>query len=147
VGQHLGKLAIILLCIYIMVGRMYKSKFEETIAEYYNLHDKYEIESIPYKIESNYNPDFKVSDTVYIETKGFFKDQDRRKIVAVKNQHPELTVIMFFQDSTVKLRKKGKMTYGDWCNKYNIPWFCWKTKPPTPRIFNLAIKSASHKSL
>lgn len=123
---------------------MFKSKFEEEISNFYGFDGQYEVQAIPYTIESNYNPDFKVSETVFIETKGFFKDSDRRKMLAVIRQHPEIKIIMFFQDSTVKLRKKGKMTYGEWCDKNGIEWFCWKTKRPTKRILSMAIKSSSN---
>lgn len=123
---------------------MFKSKFEKEVSTFYGLNDAYEIEAIPYVIESKYNPDFKLAKNVFLETKGFFKDSDRRKILAVVKQHPDKKIIMFFQDSTVKLRKKGKMTYGEWCDKNGIDWFCWKTKRPTKRILNMAIKSSSN---
>lgn len=123
---------------------MFKSKFEEEVSTFYGLNDAYEIEAIPYVIESKYNPDFKLAKNVFLETKGFFKDSDRRKILAVVRQHPDKKIIMFFQDSTVKLRKKGKMTYGEWCDKNGIDWFCWKTKRPTKRILSMAIKSSSN---
>lgn len=123
---------------------MFKSKFEEEVSTFYGLNDAYEIEAIPYVIESKYNPDFKLAKNVFLETKGFFKDSDRRKILAVVRQHPDKKIIMFFQDSTVKLRKKGKMTYGEWCDKNGIDWFCWKTKRPTKRILSVAIKSSSN---
>lgn len=123
---------------------MFKSKFEKEVSTFYGLNDAYEIEAIPYVIESKYNPDFKLAKNVFLETKGFFKDSDRRKILAVVRQHPDKKIIMFFQDSTVKLRKKGKMTYGEWCDKNGIDWFCWKTKRPTKRILNMAIKSSSN---
>lgn len=123
---------------------MFKSKFEKEVSTFYGLNDAYEIEAIPYVIESKYNPDFKLAKNVFLETKGFFKDSDRRKILAVVKQHPDKKIIMFFQDSTVKLRKKGKMTYGEWCDKNGIDWFCWKTKRPTKRILSVAIKSSSN---
>lgn len=123
---------------------MFKSKFEKEVSSTYGLNDSYEIEAIPYVIESKYNPDFKLAKNVFLETKGFFKDSDRRKILAVVKQHPDKKIIMYFQDSTVKLRKKGKMTYGEWCDKNGIEWFCWKTKRPTKRILNMAIKASSN---
>lgn len=123
---------------------MFKSKFEEEVSNFYGLIDSYEVEAIPYIIESKYNPDFKLAKNVFLETKGFFKDSDRRKILAVIKQHPEKKIIMYFMDSRVKLRKNGKMTYGEWCDKNNIEWFCWKTKRPTKRILNMVIKASSN---
>ena len=123
---------------------IYKSKFEEEVSNTYDLKATYEMEAIPYVIESKYNPDFKLAKDVFLETKGFFKDSDRRKILAVIKQHPDKKIIMYFQDSRVKLRKNGKMTYGEWCDKNNIMWFCWKTKRPTKRILNMAIKASTN---
>lgn len=122
----------------------YKSKFEETVAEFYKLHDVYEVEKVPYFLENNYNPDFKLNGSVYLEAKGFFKPSDRRKMLEVIKQHPEKTFIMFFQNSKVKLSRKSKTTYGDWCDKNNIQWFCWETKRPTKRVLNMAAKFAAH---
>ena len=68
---------------------MFKSKFEEDVSNAYNLTDTYEVMQLPYIIESIYNPDFKLADNVFLETKGFFKDSDRRKILAVVKQHPD----------------------------------------------------------
>ncbi len=116
----------------------YKSKFEEEVAEFYKLHDKYEVEKLEYQLINNYNPDFKLKKNVYLEAKGFFKPSDRRKMLEVMKQHPDKVFIMLFQDSRIKLSRKSKTTYGDWCDKHGIRWFCWKTKRPTKRILMLA---------
>ena len=121
----------------------YKSKFEEEVAETYKLHDVYEVEKIPYQLENNYNPDFKMTANVYLEAKGFFKPSDRRKMVEVMKQHPDKVFIMFFQDSRIRLSKKSKTTYGDWCDKQGIQWFCWKTKRPTKRVLTMAARNAT----
>ena len=122
----------------------YKSKFEEEVAEFYKLHDKYEVEKIPYFLENRYNPDFKMAENVFLEAKGFFKPSDRRKMLEVIKQHPEKRFIMFFQDSHVRLSRKSKTTYGDWCDKQKIQWFCWKYKRPTARVLKLAVKAATN---
>ena len=121
----------------------YKSKFEEEVAEFYKLHDKYEIEKIPYQLQNNYNPDFKLKENVFLEAKGFFKPSDRRKMLEVIKQYPEKKFIMLFQDSRVRLSRKSKTTYGDWCDKQGITWFCWKTKRPTKRVLNMAARVAA----
>lgn len=121
----------------------YKSKFEEEVANFYKLHDVYEVEKIPYFLENNYNPDFKMKENVYLEAKGFFKPSDRRKMLEVIKQHPDKRFIMFFQDSGVRLSRKSKTTYGDWCDKQGIQWFCWKHKRPTTRVLKLAVRNAA----
>lgn len=116
---------------------MFKSKFEEQVASFYKLQDKYEQSVIEYVLKNKYNPDFTLSENVYLETKGFFRDSDRRKILEVIKQHPDKKIVMFFQDSSVKLRKRGKMTYADWCDKHGIQWYCWKYKKPTKKVLSL----------
>lgn len=122
----------------------YKSKFEEMVAEFYHLHDRYEVEKVEYTLKNNYNPDFKMKENVYLEVKGFFKPSDRRKMLEVIKQHPTKKFIMFFQDSGVKLSRRSKTTYGDWCDKQGIQWFCWKHKRPTARVLKLAVKNATN---
>lgn len=122
----------------------FKSKFEEDIAKLYHLEKAYEVEKISYTLLNGYTPDFKLKDNVFLECKGFFKPSDRRKMLEVKNQHPNTTFIMYFQNSQVKLTKKSKTTYGDWCDKQGIKWFCWKTKKPTKRILSLAATASTN---
>jgi predicted nuclease of restriction endonuclease-like RecB superfamily len=124
----------------------FKSQFEKDVASFYKL-TNYETESIKYTLTNNYTPDFKIKNNVYIECKGFFKPSDRRKILEVIKQYPNIKLIMFFQNSKVKLGKRSKTTYGDWCSKHGIEWFCWKSKKPTKRVFNLVTSSSSDKSL
>ena len=73
----------------------FKSKFEETIATHFGIEDKYELDSIIYTLENKYTPDFKISDNTYLECKGFFKPSDRRKMVEVMKQHPNITFIIW----------------------------------------------------
>lgn len=122
----------------------FKSKFEEDIADFYKLHNKYETDKLEYELINIYNPDFTLKENSYLECKGFFKPSDRRKMLEVIKQHSDKQFIMFFQDARVKLSRKSKTTYGDWCDKHGIQWFCWKTKRPTKRVLNMAIKAASN---
>lgn len=122
----------------------FKSKFEEQVAELYDFSGTYEITKIAYTLTNVYTPDFTLKENVFLECKGFFKPSDRRKMLEVIKQHPDKTFIMLFQNSTVKLTKKSKTSYGDWCDKHGITWFCWKTKKPTKRVLLMAIKHASN---
>ena len=121
----------------------FKSKFEEEVASFYKL-KHYETEYIEYVLKNRYTPDFKLSEGVYLETKGFWKASDRRKMLEVKKQFPHLKIIMFFQNSGVKIGKRSKTTYGEWCDKNGIEWFCWKHKKPTKRILNLVASTTSN---
>lgn len=120
----------------------YKSKFEEEVAQFYSL-KHYETEYIEYTLTNKYTPDFKLKDKIFLETKGFWKTSDRRKMLEVKKQYPDIKIIMFFQNSGVKIGKRSKTNYGEWCDKHGIEWFCWKHKKPTKRILNLAASVTS----
>lgn len=99
----------------------YKSKLESTFAKTFKL--PYEKDKINYTIEHTYNPDWTVAENVFLETKGIFDFEDRRKTLAVKKQHPHITVALVFQNSKAKIYKGSKTTYAEWCNKHNVIWF------------------------
>jgi len=60
---------------------------------------QYETEKIPYVIAGHYIPDFIIHTSlgkIYIEAKGYFRPEAKRKMVAVKRQHPELDIRFVF---------------------------------------------------
>ncbi len=78
----------------------------------------YEIEKIPYVIHGYYNPDFVVTlpngNKFYIEAKGHFRPEAKRKMVAVKKLHPQLDIrILFYSKNRVYIR---------WAEKHGFPW-------------------------
>lgn len=86
--------------------------------------DGYETESLDYTIPSSnhkYTPDFKVGD-VYYETKGIWDSDDRKKMLLVRDQHPDKQFIMVFYNSNYKIYKGSKTTYAMWCDKHGIKW-------------------------
>ena len=103
----------------------YKSKLEERVAEELGDLATYEPDRV-YFIQPEkkrfYLPDFKIADKVYIETKGRFTSHDRMKHVWIKEQHPEITIYILFQNSSIRLSKTSKTTYGEWATKNGIPW-------------------------
>jgi predicted nuclease of restriction endonuclease-like RecB superfamily len=100
------------------------------------LNVSYEGCSFPYTIQKNYVPDFVVrtrsGKTIYIETKGWFRPEDRTKMRAVKLSNPTVDIRLVFPRDN-RLNKDSEMTYSMWCEKYgftyhiglNIPkrWF------------------------
>ena len=90
----------------------------------------FEAERFSYVTESKYTPDFFLQSGVIIECKGFFKPSDRRKMLAVKNQHPELDIRFVFQRNNT-LSKQSKTTYGDWCDKHGFLWCIYPDIPPS----------------
>lgn len=82
---------------------------------------EYEKHKIKYVIPASdhvYTPDFKLPNGIYVETKGRFVAEDRKKHLLIKEQHPNLDIRFVFQNSKNKIRKGSKTTYADWCNKY-----------------------------
>lgn len=76
-----------------------------------------------------YNPDWKIKENTYLETKGLFKSIDRAKHLHVKNQHPEIKIYLVFQNPNNKLNRSSKTTYGEWCDKHGIEWATIDTIP------------------
>ena len=92
---------------------------------------KYEYEStkIPYVIQHNYTPDFILPNGVYLECKGYWDADDRRKIKAVKTLNPDIDLRMVFQAPFNTISKKSKTTYAKYCEKLGIPWTSYANIP------------------
>jgi len=110
----------------------YRSKFEARIAASLirkNVSFSYESVLLPYEIKSKYCPDFVLKNGVLVETKGHFSQEDRRKMVAVKTQHPHLDIRLCFQNANEKIsKKKNSMRYFEWCDRHGFKW-CHKVIP------------------
>ncbi len=110
----------------------YRSKLEESVADLLQgLGVSYEYESIkvPYTIQHNYIPDFVLPNYVHLETKGYWDPKDRRKVLAVKRDNPDLDLRMVFQAPYNKISKGSKTTYAMWCEKHGIPWTSYHDIP------------------
>jgi hypothetical protein len=55
-----------------------------------------------------------------VETKGKFTDADRKKMLAVLSQNPDVRLVMVFSNADAKLRKGAKMSNREWCEKKGI---------------------------
>jgi hypothetical protein len=81
---------------------------------------QYELEKISYIVPASkhtYNPDFKLPNGIFIETKGRFVPADRKKHLFIKEQHPEFDIRFVFTSSKNKISKNSKTSYADWCDK------------------------------
>ena len=110
----------------------FRSKLEEKVATLLKeLGVSYEYEStqIPYVIQHNYTPDFVLPNYKYLEAKGYWAPEDRRKILAVKRDNPDVDLRMIFQSPYNTISKKSKTTYAQWCDKHDIPWTSYKDIP------------------
>lgn len=109
----------------------FRSSFEERIAKALskeNIPYLYEANGYNYQLLSKYTPDFFLANGVILEVKGFFKPTDRRKMLAVKEQHPDLDIRFVFQRNNT-LSKNSKTTYGDWCDKHGFLWCVYPHVP------------------
>jgi hypothetical protein len=66
-----------------------------------------------------YTPDFFLPNGIIIEAKGKWTIEDRKKMVNVIEQNPDLDIRMLFQYDN-KLNKRAKMRYSDWCERREI---------------------------
>lgn len=110
----------------------FRSGLERQVADLlnkFNVDFEYESLKVPYTIPHNYNPDFILANGICLETKGYWEAEDRRKILAVIQQNPELNLKMVFQDPNKKISKKSKTSYSAWCDKHGIQW-CSYAKIP-----------------
>lgn len=89
------------------------------------LDPKYESVQLKYEIPASshiYSPDFPLSSHIYIETKGLWKLEDRKKMLLLKEQYPDIDFRMVFYNANQKIKKGSKTTYGMWCDKNGIKW-------------------------
>ena len=110
----------------------FRSKLEERVATLLmTLGVSYEYEStkVPYTIQHNYTPDFVLPNYVHLEAKGYWAAEDRRIILAVKKDNPELDLRMVFQSPYNKISKRSKTTYAQWCDRHGIPWTAFHEIP------------------
>jgi hypothetical protein len=98
-----------------------RNKFEKRIHDELKslrLKFSYETEKLPYILECNYIPDFiiqlKSGKKIYIETKGHFRVEDKRKLAAIKKQYPDIDLRLVFYG----MSKKNST----WAIKHKIPY-------------------------
>ena len=101
----------------------FRSGLEEKVADLFvelGIKYEYESEKYDYTIAHSYTPDFKLPNGIYLECKGLWEPEDRRKIKAVIEQHPDIDLHGLLNFN--KISAKSKTTYAKWCDKHNIKW-------------------------
>lgn len=92
---------------------------------------KYEAkdEIITYTIpetKARYFPDFvfkkKTGDKMFIEIKGVWTLEDRKKHLLLKEQFPDKDIRLIFEKPNNKIKKNSKTTYGQWCDAKGLKW-------------------------
>lgn len=86
---------------------------------------EYESEKLEYTTSHTYKPDviveFRCGRKIYLEFKGYFKYEDRAKMLAVREAHPTLDIRFVFQkDQPSCLGKGSKTRPSEWAVKNNF---------------------------
>jgi len=89
---------------------------------------EYEKDTLPYSLHLNYKPDWKLGNKYYLEAKGKFDYTERRKLLAVLRDNPDVRVHMLFMRNQ-RLQKGSDKTYGSWCDDHGIPWSVFPDMP------------------
>lgn len=92
---------------------------------HYQLPFEYEMDTFPYIVERKYLADFYWREKgIVIETKGFFRQGDTQKYQSIGKCLPEGHELIFvLSDPRKKVRKGGKITMGQWCDKEGFKYF------------------------
>jgi hypothetical protein len=82
---------------------------------------------------ATYKPDFNLTlkdgSVLHVEYKGFLRNEDKRKMIAMKLQRPDLRIVFIFENANkpvqgAKKRKDGsKMSHAEWAEKYGYEWY------------------------
>ena len=102
----------------------YRSGLEKNVANDLNKRGVaflYEDERIPYVVERKYLPDFQLPNGIYIEAKGWFRDEDCRKMRLLKAQYPDKEFRFLFQNNNTKVQSK-RFTNAQWAEKYDFQY-------------------------
>jgi hypothetical protein len=86
---------------------------------------EYETEKLDYVLIRNYLPDFilKFDDgrKIYIETKGYLRGEDRAKLLAVRDRHPDLDLRLVFSKDN-RLNRKSRSRYSCWAKRHGFTY-------------------------
>ena len=100
-----------------------RNNFEKQVAVQLGQSYQYEAIKLGYVIHHHYIPDFTdLANKQIVEAKGRFVAEDRRKILAVKAQHPDWSIKMVFVNPHQTLSKASRTTYAVWCERNGIAW-------------------------
>lgn len=105
------------------INKEYRSGLEEEITkelEAAGIEYSYEKHYVDYTLPATkhrYLPDFVLGNGIIIEAKGVFDVEDRKKHLAIKEQHPDLDIRFVFTRAGAKISKTSKTTYAMWCEQ------------------------------
>lgn len=79
---------------------------------------------IAYTMNKLYIPDFILKNGIILEFKGYMDADDRRKHIAIIDQHPEIDIRFVLEDSKTSTGLKKRL--GEWLTWKGIKWTCCK---------------------
>lgn len=103
----------------------FKSGLERRFAELLlrnGVSAEYEVDRIPFIRQAHYTPDWKVSNNLYVETKGYFSPRNRGDLLSFREQHPDIEIFLVFSAPQNKLTSKSKTTYAEWADRHGFRW-------------------------
>ncbi len=106
----------------------FRSVFEEHTAEVLEGFE-YEPYTVPYTIHRNYTPDFvHVPSNTLVECNGFFREGDTKKYTSIRDSLKDYQSLVFvLMNPNKKVRKGGKITMSQWCEKQGLEWYTLDT--------------------
>ena len=69
-----------------------------------------------------YKHDCILENGMLIKIKGCVVSKERRKYVEIRQQPPDLDLRFGFQNSRIKLYKRAKVGYSDWCERHGFKY-------------------------
>lgn len=107
----------------------FRSKFEKRIWENAKKSRK-QLEYEPQTSQIRYHlpmrryiPDFVLPNGIIVEAKGYFKSQDRTKMLAVSRSNPDLDIRFLFQNANNRLTKStNSKMYWEWAEVHGFEW-------------------------
>ena len=103
----------------------YKSGLEKRFAELLLKHGvkaKYEAKTFEFVKVAHYKPDWELAENLYVETKGYFSPSNRGNLLSFREQHPNVEIILVFEEPYNRLSSKSKTTYAAWATKHGFRW-------------------------
>ena len=106
----------------------YRSGLERELADQLSAAGQavhYETVKLRYEVPASmhtYTPDFVLSNGIIIEAKGQFPLEDRRKMLLVRAQHPELDIRFVFWNARARLARSSLTTNASWCEKHGFAY-------------------------
>lgn len=105
---------------------IYRSGLEEKnmkLLESKGVKAEYEMWRVPYVVPASnhhYTPDILLPNGIFVETKGLWESDDRKKHLLIREQYPELDIRLVFSSSRTKIYKGSPTSYAEFCEKHGI---------------------------